>query len=362
MNLNDYLVEFIVGGSLIGLLGLWLIFTVDKKHREKKEDSHQPNAFKTPLPQIQIIMNEFKERYESHAKDLFSSVNLFLNTSTKKVESDLLYNPYGPGSEVQMVRGLTNNLVAVFYQPNNFLKLIQEQYRFDCHRAGIPIKGEEYKEVNSPDPFGIFYKIMADQGLVEVKELSQASQDFYEEFNTTNGGAFYLQPIGAVQTEPVVEEIKPTKYSELLTNAHYPRPDFTDYLIDYTIKPELFLVQWIIKEAFLAHLEKRGKILKIKEFEMEFSLSEVTMRFKLNEWETEMVSKYTNSLQEFAARAVDNFEAFFAEFLGKFEPEEGVVFMRGATVVGWIDHRDSITSSLETSEISYTFHLVNPIA
>lgn len=366
MNLNDYLIEFIVqAGIIVGLFGLWLVVKSNKKPSDKNEEAKSTDDGDLAREKILSATLTFKQDYELFVSELISSIKDFLFNPEEFTNTDIMSWVRYDSTYLQMVRGVDKNLVVVFVDRLEFIKQASRYYRASLTGVSfsddLGIAHHETYGSDALDPFGIYKKALSEAGLVESQMPSRAEQQFYRDIISSDETPTFIYLAGAEPAEVFVEPL-PTKFSELLATSQTPPVDYSTYLINYLIEPSLEILRGNIKEAFLIHLERKNKVLEIDDIKMEFSLSEVTMRFPLRQYENKLIFKYTNSLQNFALQATDHFEEFFADFLGQFEPEEGVVFMRGATVVGWIDHRDSITSSLETSEISYTFHLVNPIA
>lgn len=362
MNLNDYLVEFIVGGSLVGLLGLWLVFTVGKKHPEKKEELNRVDVERT---EVDLAVAVFKQEYKELVDELISFIKGFLFHPEIFTETYFIHGTRYGSTCLQMVRGLDKDLVVVFIDRLEFLRDAKSKYRHSLGEGSIyPNSGIDCAEgygSDHYDPFGILKSALNEAGLVEGGVYTRTEQQFYKEVIDSTETPIYIYLAGSEPIQPPDISL-PNKFSELLVSTQVQQVDYSDYLTSYLIEPALESLRGEIKEAFLTHLERRGKVLQIGVVEMEFSLQLVKLRFSLNEYESDLISKYTGSLHQFAVLATENFEDFFADFLGQFEPEEGVVFMRGATRVGSFDHRDTLTTSLVMSELSYEFHLVNPIA
>lgn len=355
MNLNDYLVEFFVGGCILGLLGLWLAFKVNKKHLQKNEEVKSPDAADLAREKILSATLTFKQDYELFVSELIDSIKGFLLTPQEFTQTDIISNGARYDSVyLQMVRGVNENLVVVFVDRLEFLKYASRYYRNSL--IGVSFADDISIETcgsDALDPFGIYKKALSEAGLVESQMPSRAEQQFYRDIISSDETPIFIYLAGTEPAGAPVEPL-PTKFSELLATSQTPPVDYSTYLINYLIEPALERLRGNIKEAFLTHLERKNKVLEIDDIKMEFSLSEVTMRFPLRQYEKILIFKYTNSFQNFALQATGHFEEFFADFLGQFEPENGMTFMRGCTLAHCYIDKDELS---EPPELSYTFYL-----
>jgi len=362
MNLNDYLIEFIIGGSVVGLFGLWLVVKSKGKHSDKKEEMTRTDDSDKAQEKLLNATLTFKQDYALFVSELIASVKEFLFNPEEFTNTDIMSWMRYDSTYLQMVRGVNKDLVVVFVDRFGFLKEASRHYRNSLigvsfsHEVGIEYHVDYGSDPS--DPFDIYKNALSEAGLVEGRMPSRAEQQFYRDVISSDETPTFIYLAGSEPAEKPVETL-PNKFTELLASNQVQQVDYSDYLIGYLIEPSLESLRKEIKEAFLTHLERKGKTLKIGVIEMDFSLQLVKMRFGLNEYEHDMILKFTNSLQDFAVRATENFEDFFSDFLGQFEPEPGFVFMRGKTEVGSFDHCDTLTTSLEGSELSYTFHLAN---